>query len=96
MDLKFTEHDGRHVADIELFALSTCPYCNETKEFLNENGIQYRYINVDQVPESESAEVVKEVDKYNPDETFPTIVINGGKEVIIGFDKPKLEQLIAA
>lgn len=92
--LQFTEHPGRHVADIEIFALSTCPYCNETKEFLNSNGIEYKFINVDQVPESESDEVIKAVDKYNPDETFPTVVVDKGKEVIIGFNKPKLEQLI--
>lgn len=92
----FTEHPGRHVADIEMFALSTCPYCNATKKFLNENDIEYKYIDVDEVPASEAETVMETVEKYNPDDTFPTIVIDGGKEVIIGYREQELEKLIAS
>lgn len=93
---EFTEVPGRHVADIELFTLSTCPYCHETKEFLNKNGIEYKYVDVDKesIPDAEKTE--SEVLKYNPNDTYPTIVINNGEEVIVGFEKEKLEKLIGA
>lgn len=94
--LPFTEHPGRHVADIELFTLSTCPFCKATKEYLNENGIEYKYVDIDQqsLPEAEKIEAT--ILKYNPEDTYPTIVVNDGEEVIVGFQKDKLAQLIGA
>lgn len=90
----FTEHEGKKVADIKLFALSTCPWCRRTKNFLNENDIEYDYVDVDTLPQDEIEEAEDTMLKYNPQGAFPTIVINGGKEVIIGYDLPKLEALI--
>lgn len=93
---EFTEHPGKHVADITVYALSYCPYCKETKEYLNDHGIEYRFVNVDQAPPDEAEQIEAQVQQYNPDETFPTIVVDGGKEVIVGFNEPALAKLIAA
>lgn len=92
--MQFTEHPGRHVADIELFTLSTCPYCRATKEFLNENGIEYKYVDIDQQSIPDAKEIEETVLKYNPQDTYPTIVINNGEQVIVGFQKNKLQHLI--
>lgn len=94
--INFTEHPGRKVADIEMFALSTCPYCHKALEYLNEHDIEYDYIFVDEVPQDEITEVEQEISKYNPDLTFPTIVVDGGKQVIVGFDEPRIAALIEA
>lgn len=94
--INFTEHPGRKVADIDIFALSTCPYCHETLEYLNSHDIEYDYIFVDEVPQGEIQEVEQDISKYNPDLTFPTVVVDGGKQVIVGFDEPKLATLIGA
>lgn len=94
--ITFMEHPGRKVADIKIFALSTCPYCHATMDYLNENGIEYEYIFVDRAPEDEMDEVEEAIARYNPDETFPTIVIDGGAQIIIGFNQEKLAALIGA
>lgn len=93
---EFTQHPGKHVADITVYALSYCPYCKETKAYLNDHDIEYQFVNVDEAPPMEAEKIEEQVREYNPDETFPTIVVNGGQEVIVGFNEPKLAALIAS
>ncbi|MBD5559126.1 MAG: glutaredoxin family protein [Clostridia bacterium] len=92
----FTEVPGKHVADITVYALSYCPYCKATKEFLKEHDVEYKYVDVDTAPPQEAEQLMSQVQEYNPDETFPTIVVDGGKEVIVGFNEPAIEKVIAA
>ena len=35
------------------------------------------------------------LDKYNPDQSFPTLVLNDGKDVILGFEEEEIEAAIA-
>lgn len=91
----YTQHPGKQVADITVYALSYCPYCKATLQFLNANDIAYQYVDVDTAPANEAPAIMKEVEKYNPDGTFPTIVVDEGKQVIVGFNEEALEKLIA-
>ncbi|MBN1431226.1 MAG: glutaredoxin family protein [Methanomicrobiaceae archaeon] len=81
--VKWTNVDGKDKGLIVLYALSTCAHCKKTKELLNELGVAYRYLLVDQLPEDELNEVYDEMKKYNPVGSFPTTVIRG-KTVIVG------------
>ena len=92
----FTEVPGKHVADIKLYALSYCPYCKENKAYLNDHDIAYEYVDVDTAPPEEAEQLEAQVQQYNPDETFPTMVVDGGKEVIVGFNEPAIAKVIAA
>ncbi|MGI6153240.1 MAG: glutaredoxin family protein [Christensenellaceae bacterium] len=92
--IDFKKVDGKDVGDIKIFALSTCTWCKKTKSFLADHDIAYSYIDVDLVPDGEVDEVRKEQFRYNPQGSFPTIIVNGGSDVIIGFDEPKLEKLV--
>lgn len=91
----YTEHPGRHVADITVYALSYCPYCKATLEFLNTHDIEYQFAEVDTAPGSEQMALMQDVEKYNRDGTFPTVVIDGGKQVIVGYNEQALERLVA-
>lgn len=66
-----------------LYALSTCVHCKRAKTFLNSLNISYDFIDVDKLSGDESLKVLAEMDKYNPNTTFPTIII--GTVVIIGY-----------
>jgi len=70
--------------DIVLFALSTCPHCRHARDFLDENELTYRYVYVDQLEGPEQKTVLVETEKYNPNHTFPTLVVDDG-DVVIGF-----------
>ena len=91
---QFTEVPGKKVADIKLFALSTCPWCRRTKNFLNEHDIEYEYVDIDTLDQQDEMDAAKDLMKYNASPAFPTLVINGS-EVIVGYQPDKLEQLIA-
>lgn len=74
--------NGKDKGRIMLYALSTCVHCRKTKEFLNELGVAYDYLYVDQLSRAEMDEILKEIEQYNPRGSFPTLVINGEKTIV--------------
>ena len=78
---------------IFLYALSTCLHCRATKKLLAELGCEYDHVDVDQLPEKEMQECLAEMGKYNPAETFPTLL--GGGKVIVGYREDDIRQLVA-
>jgi glutaredoxin len=83
---------GKKKGDILLFALSTCGWCGKTKDLLNELDVDYRYVYVDLLESKAKSEANKEVSKWNPEESFPTIIIN--KKCIVGFQEEELRRLL--
>ncbi|MCQ8893826.1 MAG: glutaredoxin family protein [Methanolinea sp.] len=84
---------GRNRGDIRLYALSTCGWCAKTKDLLTTLGVEYRYIFVDLLPQAEMEEVLAEVEKYNPQGSFPTLVIDGS-HVIVGFREEEIRKAL--
>lgn len=91
--VNFNKVDGKDVGDVKLYALSTCGWCAKTKAFLKNNDIEYFYVDVDLLPESELQEASKEQRSFNPNGSFPTVVIND-TDVIIGYDLDELQKLV--
>jgi glutaredoxin len=77
---------------VKIFTLSTCSHCKATKKFLNENGITFEFIDVDQVQGTQRENILKEVVKYNPQRSFPTIII--GDRIIIGFKEDDIREAL--
>lgn len=77
---------------IKLFALSTCSHCRHTKEYLNDNNVDFDCTEVDVLTGDERQKVIEEVKKYNPDLSFPTLVI--GDTVIVGFKKDEIAKTL--
>jgi glutaredoxin len=79
---------------VKIFTLSTCGWCKKTKELLKDLDVAFEYVDVDQLSGDDYTEATEEVKKYNPHRTYPTIVIDHGKHVILGFkDKEIRERL---
>ena len=78
--------------DIIIYALSTCPHCNNAKKFLKEHGISYRYINVDEATREEKREVTLFLKSHDIPIVFPVIVVDDN--IIVGFDESALEELL--
>lgn len=74
---------------VKMYTLSNCSHCKNTKQFLNENGIKYEYVDVDLLAGEEMTAMIEEVKKYNPATTFPTICI--GNKVIVGFKRDEIK-----
>jgi len=86
---EFTEIDGEPKGDVKLFALSTCVWCRRTKRLLDSLGIGYRYIFMDLLDRETRDEVEREVRRYNPRCSFPTLVIDD-KRTIVGFQEEEI------
>lgn len=76
---------------VKLYSLSTCPACKKVKEFLNNNNIQYETIEVDILDSGEQWIALKELKKINPNETFPTVVV---EKATVGFDEENLKKIL--
>ena len=88
------EHvEGKDKGDVMLYAISTCVWCKRTKRLLNNLGVKYDYIFVDQLQGDEKKQVEKEVEKYNPRCSFPTLVINE-KDCIVGFKEDEIKEAL--
>ena len=72
---------------VTLYSLSTCPVCKKVKKFLDDNTIPYTMVEVDTLESGEQWLMTKELVKYNPQRTYPTVVI---EEVIKGYDPEAL------
>lgn len=88
--MKLEHVDGENRGNVMLFALSTCGWCKKTRMLLEDLGVEYDYIYVDLTSGAEREEVVGELEKFNPDVSFPTIVINDS-DVIVGFEEEKIK-----
>ena len=75
-----------------LWALSTCMWCKKTKKFLDDNGVEYSFIWVDQLEGDERDKALNEIEKHNPAVSFPTILIDG--KCIVGFDDKKIKEAL--
>jgi glutaredoxin-like protein NrdH len=76
---------------VKIFTLSTCGWCKKTKELLKALEIQYEYLDVDRLTGADLLEVDEEIRRYNPSRTYPTIVIDNGKSVILGFNDKEIK-----
>jgi glutaredoxin-like protein NrdH len=77
---------------VKIFTLSTCSHCKATKKFLNDNGITFEFVDVDQVQGTQREIILEEVVKYNPQRSFPTIII--GDKIIVGFKEDDIRKAL--
>jgi glutaredoxin len=91
--MKIEHVDGENKGKIMLFALSTCGWCRKTKEFLTKLGISYDYIFVDILEGDDRENTINEIKKWNPNISFPTIVIND-KDCIVGYKEDKIKEAL--
>ena len=82
---------GRKKGKVVLYALSTCVWCKKTRNLLDEIGVEYHYVYVDLLDREENEKVRAEVVKWNPQGSFPTIVIDD-KNCITGFDESRIRE----
>jgi glutaredoxin-like protein NrdH len=90
------EHvDGRNKGKVMLYALSTCGWCEKTKDLLRELGVAFDYTFVDLLDGKEQDEAMDQVEKFNPSGSFPTLVIDDRKAVV-GFREKEIREAVGA
>lgn len=84
---------GKDAGKIMLYALSTCIWCKKTRQLLSDLGVEYDYLYVDLLQGEERANAMMMVEKWNPDSSFPTMVINDSKS-IAGFKEKEIKEAL--
>lgn len=79
---------------VKVFALSTCPYCRQARAFLDESGVPFDVVEVDKLTGQERADAIEDVKRLSGGTSFPVIVV--GDEVVVGYNKSRIQQLIVA
>ena len=72
---------------VEIYTTPTCGYCKMAKEFFKEHNIQYSEYNV-ATDEARRNEMIEKTGQMG----VPVIVI--GDQIIVGFNKPKIAELL--
>ncbi|MBI1971313.1 MAG: glutaredoxin family protein [Candidatus Wildermuthbacteria bacterium] len=75
------------MAKVTIYTTPTCVYCKAAKAFFAENNVAYEEKDV-----AKDAAARDEMVKKSGMLAVPVIDVNGN--VIVGFDKPKLSQLL--
>lgn len=73
---------------IKFFSSDSCGYCTKLKAYLDSRRVEYDVIDV-----SESRENYDKLVSVSGQTGIPVTVFDGG-EVVIGFDKPRIDSLL--
>ncbi len=72
---------------VKVYSTPTCPYCHLAKDFLAENNIQFEDIDVS-INQSAAQEMIQKSGQMG----VPVLDIDG--QIVVGFDKAKIKQLL--
>jgi glutaredoxin-like YruB-family protein len=72
-----------------IYSAAWCAYCHAAKEYLDKLGVKYEDHDVDHEPTA-----AKEAEAKSGQRAIPVIDIGG--DIIIGFDRPKIDQSLKA
>jgi len=72
---------------VSVYSTPTCVYCNAAKEFFKEKGVQYEEFNV-------ATDLPKRTEMVEKSGQMGVPVILVGDQVVVGFDKERLGQLL--
>ncbi len=91
--MKIEHVKGENKGKIILYTLSTCMWCKKTKMLLDDLGVEYNFVYVDYLEGDERDKTKREIMKWNPRCSFPTMVIND-KVCIVGFKEEKIKEAL--
>jgi glutaredoxin-like YruB-family protein len=74
---------------ILIYGAQWCAFCHTAMQYLDKLGVKYTYYDIDNDP-SKGAEVIKKSGQTG----IPVLDIGG--EIIIGFDRPKIDAALKA
>jgi glutaredoxin-like YruB-family protein len=75
------------VHTVKIYSTPTCPYCIRAKSYLDSKGTSYENIDV-----STDREGLEEMVRISGQMGVPVILVDG--QIMIGFDKAKLDEVL--
>jgi glutaredoxin len=78
---------------IAFYGLSTCIWCRRTRQFLEEQGVEFDFAYVDLLQDQELEEAMKHVVRWNPASSYPTIVVDD-ERCVVGYQPDSLKEVL--
>lgn len=75
------------MSHVTIYSTPTCPFCHQAKEYFKEKNIQYTDYNV-----ADDQKKAEEMVEKSGQMGVPVILI--GDEVVVGFDKERIDELL--
>lgn len=72
---------------VSVYTTPTCPWCIKVKQFLTENKIEFKNIDVS-TDQAAAGEMIKKSGQMN----VPVLDIDG--QIIVGFDKERIKSIL--
>ena len=79
---------GSDFMKVIVYSTPVCPYCDFAKQFLKENNIDFEAVDVSQDPRR-AQEMIQKSGQMG----VPVIDVDG--QIVVGFNKVKLKQLLS-
>jgi len=76
-----------------LYAISTCGWCKRAKKVLNENEVEYEYIDLDIANQEDKEIIRKDIQKRGGILAYPTVIIDD-QILLTGPSPDKLRQVL--
>ena len=73
--------------NVKIYSTPTCPWCKKAKAYLDEKGVAFENFNV-----AEDMKAQEEMIKISGQMGVPVLDIDG--QIVIGFDKGKIDELL--
>jgi glutaredoxin 3 len=73
--------------EMDLFSTPDCPQCRSARDYLSSKGVRFREHDV-----SRDQDALRQMLALSGRASVPTI--KAGNEVLVGFDRPRLDQMI--
>jgi glutaredoxin-like protein NrdH len=86
---------GKNKGKVVMYGLSTCIWCKKTRQLLTDLGVDFDYIYVDLLSGNEEEGAIREVKRFNPSVSFPTVIIND-ERAILGFDEQAIRKAFSS
>jgi len=93
--VKFSHVHGKDCGKVVFYGLSTCVWCKKTRRLLDDLGVAYDYVYVDLLEGEAQEKAMAEVRRWNPNESFPTVVF-ADSSCVLGFDEEKIRKAVGA
>ena len=76
-----------------LYALSTCGWCKRAKKFLNDNNVEYEYIDVDLCKAEDKKTIRQDIQSRGGILAYPTVIIDDNR-LLTGPSPDKLREVL--
>jgi glutaredoxin-like protein NrdH len=83
-------HNEHHTV---FYGLSTCIWCRRTRQFLEDQGVEFDFTYVDLLKGQEREEAVEQVRRWNSTVSFPTVVVDDSR-CVVGYKPEKLKEAL--